>query len=73
MGLPDLTGCVSSDEAAKLLQIDRQSLYNLASSRAGFPRPVKVGRTSLWQRAELEAWLVEHPPRPKSRHRPRAE
>ncbi|WP_399553912.1 helix-turn-helix domain-containing protein (plasmid) [Streptomyces anulatus] len=61
----DLTGYLTSDEAAARLGINRQSLYNLANRSPDFPKPKKIGRTSLWPEAGVDAWRAEHPKRQK--------
>ncbi|WP_392838618.1 helix-turn-helix transcriptional regulator [Streptomyces sp. LN500] len=61
----DLTGYLTSDEAAERLGINRQSLYNLAKHN-DFPDPMKIGRTSLWDEKELDAWRTRHPKRKSS-------
>jgi excisionase family DNA binding protein len=58
----DLTGYLTSDQAAERLGINRQSLYNL-TNRDDFPKPKKVGRTSLWPEKELDEWRARHPKR----------
>ncbi|MCA1223562.1 helix-turn-helix transcriptional regulator [Streptomyces sp. 8L] len=64
----DLTGYLTSDEAAAHLGINRQSLYNLAKQE-DFPAPKKIGRTSLWPVRELDQWRERHPKRDR-RDRP---
>ncbi|MFJ7297562.1 helix-turn-helix transcriptional regulator [Streptomyces collinus] len=59
----DLTGYLTSDEAAERLGINRQSLYNLANRSPDFPKPKKIGRTSLWPKGQLDAWRAQHPKR----------
>lgn len=59
----DLTGYLTSDEAAERLGINRQSLYNLANRSPDFPKPKKVNRTSLWPEKEVDAWRERHPKR----------
>lgn len=59
----DLTGYLTSDEAAELLGINRQSLYNLANRSPDFPKPKKIGRTSLWPMEGLDEWRAQHPKR----------
>ncbi|MEW1565822.1 helix-turn-helix domain-containing protein [Streptomyces sp. NPDC093509] len=62
----DLTGYVTSDEAAERLGINRQSLYNL-TNRPDFPKPTKIGRTSLWDKGKLDEWRTQHPKRSTSK------
>lgn len=59
----DLTGYLTSDEAAERLGINRQSLYNLANRSPDFPKPKKVGRTPMWPEEEVDAWRARHPKR----------
>lgn len=59
----DLTGYLTSDEAAERLGINRQSLYNLANRSPDFPKPKKIGRTSLWPEDKLDEWRAQHPKR----------
>jgi len=39
----DFTGHVTSEQAAELLGINRQSLYNLVNRDPDFPKPTKLG------------------------------
>jgi len=49
---------VDAKGAAAILGLGRTLLYQLhASGRLG-PRPVKLGKRSLWVRAELEDWAA---------------
>ncbi|WP_046469522.1 helix-turn-helix transcriptional regulator [Allosalinactinospora lopnorensis] len=59
----DLSDYLTSEQAAQRLGIHRQSLYNLANRDPDFPRPTKIGRTSLWPIKELDAWRERHPAR----------
>lgn len=59
----DLTGYLTSDEAAERLGINRQSLYNAARKSPDFPKPKKVGRTSMWLEKDVDAWRERHPKR----------
>jgi len=59
----DLTGYLTSDQAAERLGIARQSLYNLANRSPDFPKPERVGRTSMWPEKELDEWRARHPKR----------
>jgi prophage regulatory protein len=36
----------------------RSYIYKLISQDS-FPRPIKVGRRSIWVEAEVEAWLAD--------------
>lgn len=59
----EIPGYLTSDQAAERLGINRQSLYNHASRTPDFPKPVKVGRASLWPESEINAWRAKHPKR----------
>ena len=59
----DLTGYLTSDQAAERLGINRQSLYNLANRSPDFPKSKKVGRTSLWPEEGIDEWRARHPKR----------
>lgn len=56
---------LTSDQAAARLGITRRTLYNLAQSRDDFPQPTHIGRTPLWEPADLDAWRAKHPARRK--------
>ena len=53
---------IPASEAAKLLGISERHLWALNTS-ARLPRPIRLGRSVRWNRAELEAWLVAGAPR----------
>jgi len=56
---------VDSDTAADLCGVSRTTWWALHSS-GRCPAPVKLGRRTLWRRAELEAWTAAGcPPRAK--------
>ncbi|MDK0525024.1 helix-turn-helix domain-containing protein [Streptomyces sp. ML-6] len=63
----DLTGYLTSDEAAERLGINRQSLYNLAQRSPDFPKSTKVGRTPMWPKEGIDAWREKHPKRQTSK------
>jgi excisionase family DNA binding protein len=48
---------LSATEAAAVLGISRSALYALHSS-GRLPLPVHLGRRTLWQFAELQAWVL---------------
>lgn len=54
---------VTADEAADLLGVQRRSLYLYVHRLKGFPQPVKVGRTPLFDRQALMDWRARHPAR----------
>lgn len=56
---------LTADEAADLLGIERRSLYTYVRRLEGFPQPVKVGRTLLFDRRALLGWRAKHPSRRK--------
>ena len=47
---------VSVKEAARLLGISKSAFYKLQASGRG-PLPIKLGRSTRYRRAELEAWV----------------
>lgn len=59
----NLDGHVTTDEAAELLGIKLASVYLYVRRLEGFPQPVKVGRTLLFNREALIAWRRDHPKR----------
>ncbi|MCG5464277.1 helix-turn-helix domain-containing protein [Micromonospora sp. MED01] len=59
----NLGGHVTSDQAADLLGIKLASVYLYVRRLKGFPQPVKVGRTLLFEREALLAWREAHPKR----------
>lgn len=61
----DIPGYLTSDQVAARLGINRQSVYNLANRSPDFPKPVKVGRASLWPEAAIDEWRSVHPARQK--------
>ena len=58
-----MDGWVGTDEAAELLGIKRRSVYTYAQRLKGFPQPVHIGRTVLWEKAALLVWRKDHPTR----------
>lgn len=61
----EIPGYLTSDQVAARLGITRQSVYNLVNRVADFPKPVKVGRASLWAEDSVDQWRAEHPARQK--------
>lgn len=59
----EIPGYLTTAQAAERLGINPQSVYNLANQAPDFPRPVKVGRTSLWPAKGVDAWRAAHPAR----------
>ncbi|MBW7991924.1 MAG: helix-turn-helix domain-containing protein [Planctomycetes bacterium] len=55
---------ISAENSAQLLGIGRTLFYSMHSSGRLGPLPVKLGRRTLWNCKELEAWVEEDcPPR----------
>lgn len=63
----EIPGYLTSDQVAARLGINRQSVYNLANRVADFPKPVKVGRASLWPETAVDEWRAKHPARRKAK------
>lgn len=59
----NVPGYLTTEQAAQRLGINPQSVYNLASRTPDFPRPTKIGRTSLWPIEGIDAWRAAHPAR----------
>jgi len=68
----EIPGYLTSDQVAARLGINRQSVYNLVNRVADFPKPVKVGRASLWPESAVDEWRVKHPPRTR-RNKPKTD
>ncbi|MFC7817596.1 helix-turn-helix transcriptional regulator [Streptomyces sp. NPDC057367] len=66
----DIPGYLTSDQVAARLGVARQSVYNLVNRVADFPKPTKVGRTSLWSETAVDEWRAKHPARAKPQKRP---
>ena len=49
---------LTAAEAAGLLKVSRRQLDRLNVSDGIGPRPVRIGRSVRWQRAELTAWVT---------------
>lgn len=56
-------GWITSEDACTRLGIKWRTLYAQHRNNPGFPEPRKVGRTLLWNAAELDAWRKDHPAR----------
>ena len=52
---------LSADEAARALGISHGHFYRLHAEGL-IPAPVRLGRRTLWRRAELEAWTAAGAP-----------
>ena len=48
---------LKSEDAAEVLGISRTHLYQLSSAGAIGPRPLKLGKCSLWNALELRDWV----------------
>lgn len=53
---------ISVDAVAQLLSISPRHVWGL-NSLGRLPRPIHLGRSARWVRAELEAWLAVGGPR----------
>ena len=53
---------LSTNEAAKLLNICRNHFYALHNTGRLGPLPLRLGRRVLWNRKELEAWTANDCP-----------
>ncbi|MCA9319405.1 MAG: helix-turn-helix domain-containing protein [Planctomycetes bacterium] len=49
---------LTSEDLTRLLQVSKTTLYSLRQ-RAGFPAPVKIGRSIRWPRHSVEDWIRE--------------
>ncbi|MFM9629406.1 helix-turn-helix transcriptional regulator [Streptomyces galilaeus] len=61
----EIPGYLTSNQVAARLGVNRQSVYNLVNRVADFPKPVKVGRASLWAEVAVNEWRAKHPARRK--------
>jgi prophage regulatory protein len=59
----NLDGYLSTEQAAELLGIKVPSVYLYVRRLDGFPQPVRIGRTLLFDHAALLAWREKHPSR----------
>lgn len=57
----NLGGYVSTTRAAEILGIAVESVYVYVYRVKGFPQPVRVGRTLLFEEAALQRWRAAHP------------
>ena len=48
---------LSTEDAAKLIGVGRTHFYALHTSGRLGPLPVRLGKRTLWSRAELEDWV----------------
>jgi predicted DNA-binding transcriptional regulator AlpA len=49
---------LKSEDAAEVLGISRTHLYQLTATGEIGPRPLKLGKCSLWNALELKAWVA---------------
>ena len=55
---------LSTEDAAKLIGVGRTHFYAMHSSGRLGPLPIRLGKRTLWNRAELEDWVSSGcPPR----------
>ncbi|MER6350649.1 helix-turn-helix domain-containing protein [Streptomyces sp. NPDC001634] len=59
----------TTEQAADLLGIKKESVYLYVRRVKGFPQPIKVGRTLLFDRSALTAWRRDHPARKRQHPR----
>jgi len=48
---------LSTLDAAKLIGVGRTHFYAMHSSGRLGPLPIRLGKRTLWNRAELESWV----------------
>lgn len=58
-----IDGYLPSRQAAERLGVTRRTLYNLARTSNGFPRPERFGPTLMWKTDLLDEWRKAHPAR----------
>ena len=59
---------ITADEVAGMLDISTRTLWRLVSSKKVVP-PVKLGGSTRWRRADVEAWVASGCPTPGQRSR----
>jgi predicted DNA-binding transcriptional regulator AlpA len=64
---------LKSEDAADVLGISRTHLYQLNSTGVIGPRPIKLGKCSVWSYPELREWVIWGCPRREEWERIRAE
>jgi len=64
---------LKSEDAAEMLGISRTHLYQLSSAGEIGPRPIKLGKCSVWSYLELHAWVAAGCPRREEWERIRPE
>ena len=51
-------GLIGAREVANLLSCSVRNVYRLVEAER-MPKPVRIGRMTRWQRAEIERWIAE--------------
>jgi predicted DNA-binding transcriptional regulator AlpA len=69
-----LVDWLTSEQVAELSGVDSVSIRRYVR-RGTIPPPIRKGRTLLWKRSAIEAWVVERPRpgRPRKRTSPTRE
>ena len=49
---------LSAGQVAEYVGMSRRWIYR-AMSAGEFPRPVKIGKSTRWRRADLDQWIAE--------------
>ncbi|MFG2676932.1 helix-turn-helix transcriptional regulator [Streptomyces sp. NPDC048445] len=62
----NISGMVTTDQAAEILGVKKESVYIYVRRLEGFPQPTKLGRTLLFDEAALRQWRQGHPARPRT-------
>lgn len=62
----NIRGMATTEQAAEILGIKKESVYIYVRRLKGFPQPTKVGRTLLFDEAAVRQWREEHPARQRS-------
>jgi predicted DNA-binding transcriptional regulator AlpA len=48
---------LGASEAAEVLGVSRQRVYQLVETYSDFPKPVaQLGRGAIWKRSDIERW-----------------
>jgi len=47
---------ITTAEAGRLLSLSERTVWDLVHREPGFPKPVRIGGSTRWLRAKLEAW-----------------
>lgn len=59
---------LTAEETALLVSVSTRTLWRLLSA-GKFPRPVRVGGSTRWRRAEIEQWIGDGCPPVESARR----